>query len=208
MLFFWRQPGFPSYSAARKRAGPHPAVAPKVALPVGGRLPFWRLRGSFVNPCRASWPFILFGMGRGSQLAAFTKVLITLNRCRFFLSWPAPPMEPAAGVDLPPKGRVRGGDLGSHRSAQGPWGRASPLQATAGKGAQKTKYTAELGFLVPVQLLHIAGNSLLQRLKGKGVGRSVCKPRHVCLGVVLIPLAQRQGHVDKLNVGLPIQGLK
>ena len=119
MLFFGRQPGFPSYSAARKRAGPHPAVAPKVALPVGGRLPFWRLRGSFVNPCRASWPFILFGMGRGSPLAAFTKVLITLNRCRFFLSWPAPPMEPAAGADLPPKGRVRGGDLGSHRSAQG-----------------------------------------------------------------------------------------
>jgi hypothetical protein len=38
------------------------------------------------------------------------------------------------------------------------------------KAPKKTKYTAELGFLVLVQLLHIAGNSLFQRLKGKGVG--------------------------------------
>jgi len=92
------------------------------------------LRGSFVNPCRGAWRFIQFGIG--SQLAAFTKVLLTLNMCRFFVGWPAPPMEPAAGADLPPKGQALGGDLGSHRSAQGPWGRASPLQVTAGKGAQ------------------------------------------------------------------------
>jgi hypothetical protein len=47
-----RQPGFPGNSAARTRASPSPAVAPRVALPVLGRLPVRPLRGCLVNPCR------------------------------------------------------------------------------------------------------------------------------------------------------------
>jgi len=54
LVFFGggRQPGFPGYSAGQKRARPRPAGAPRVALPVKGRQPFWPLRGNSVNPCR------------------------------------------------------------------------------------------------------------------------------------------------------------
>ena len=48
----WAAGGLSALLRSPKRAGPRPAVAPKVALPVQGRLPFCPLRGSCVNPCR------------------------------------------------------------------------------------------------------------------------------------------------------------
>jgi len=53
----WAAAGLSGLLRGLKRAGPRPAGAPRVALPVRGPLPFQPLRGSLVNPCRDAWRF-------------------------------------------------------------------------------------------------------------------------------------------------------
>ena len=75
----WAAGGLSALLRSPKRAAPRPAVAPKVALPVQGRLPFCPLRGSCVNPCRVV-PFGVWGLKLG--LIPVTYIRKILRRYR------------------------------------------------------------------------------------------------------------------------------